>query len=327
MRNIVAFYQNCDTAQRVKDELISANFDRDNLKIYDRTGDRSGLWESIKEAFGFADEEDRALYDEASRRGACAIAVSFDEDDENPSANAQRAMQIMQRFQPIDLEQQAAQWRQQGWTAERPATATTSTAKAATTSAATTGRKDVIPVVQEELQVGKRQIERGGIRIYTRVTQRPVQEQVNLREEHVSVERRPVDRPLTDADRPFQERTIEAHETSEQAVINKQPRVVEEVTLKKDVNQRTETVRDTVRRTDVQVEKLNQNASHPGTASASHADEFVSELETDQRYRGRDWDAIENDVRTSYERRYPGSTWEKVKDEVRRAYNRVRSKV
>ena len=81
-----------------------------------------------------------------------------------------------------------------------------------------------------------------------------MQEQVNLRQEHVSVERRPADRAMTGKENLFQERTIEATEKAEQAVVSKQARVKEEVVVKKGVDQRTETVSDTVRRTEVEVD-------------------------------------------------------------------------
>jgi uncharacterized protein (TIGR02271 family) len=112
----------------------------------------------------------------------------------------------------------------------------------------------VIPVAEEELHVGKREVNRGRVRINSRVIERPVQEQVTLREERVDVERRPVDRPLSDADRVFQDRTIEAEERREEAVVSKEARVVEEVVVRKEADQRTETISDTVRKTEVDVE-------------------------------------------------------------------------
>ncbi|HEX8062397.1 MAG TPA: DUF2382 domain-containing protein [Allosphingosinicella sp.] len=57
-----------------------------------------------------------------------------------------------------------------------------------------------IPIVEEELRVGKREVERGGARVRSYVTETPVSEQVNLREEHVSVERRPVDREVSQSE-------------------------------------------------------------------------------------------------------------------------------
>lgn len=112
-----------------------------------------------------------------------------------------------------------------------------------------------IPVVEEELKVGKREVERGGVRVESRVEETPVEKDVHLREEHVHVERRPVDRPVTNADQVFKEGTIEVTEKVEEPVVSKTARVVEEVVIGKEAEERTETVRDTVRRTDVDVQK------------------------------------------------------------------------
>ncbi|HEV2802921.1 MAG TPA: YsnF/AvaK domain-containing protein [Pyrinomonadaceae bacterium] len=113
-----------------------------------------------------------------------------------------------------------------------------------------------IPVVEEELQVGKREVERGGVRVESRVEEKPVTEEVQLREERVHVERRPVDRPVTDADAAFREGTLEVTERAEEPVVSKTARVVEEVVVGKQVEEHTETVRDTVRRTDVDVQEV-----------------------------------------------------------------------
>ncbi len=114
-----------------------------------------------------------------------------------------------------------------------------------------------IPVIEEELQVGKRAVKTGGVRVETHIAERPVEETVSLREENVIVERRPVDRAVTDADMSaVKEGDFTVAERAEQAVVGKQARVVEEVVIGKDVTERTETVQDTVRRTDVEVEEL-----------------------------------------------------------------------
>ncbi len=113
-----------------------------------------------------------------------------------------------------------------------------------------------IPVVEEELEVGKREVERGGVRVYRHVVEQPVSETVNLREEHAFVQRRPVDRPVTDADLRASDQTIELTETAEEAVVSKTARVVEEVHVGKEATEHTETIRDTVRRTEVDVEPV-----------------------------------------------------------------------
>lgn len=137
-------------------------------------------------------------------------------------------------------------------TKQPPATATTKQPMAA----GLTGSNDeTLKVMQERLRVGKREVAAGAVRVRSYVVERPVEEQVQLREEHVSIERNKVDRAANPADMAaFQERVIEARATSEEAVVSKEARVVEEIGLHKDVNQRTETVKDTLRETKVEIE-------------------------------------------------------------------------
>jgi uncharacterized protein (TIGR02271 family) len=126
-----------------------------------------------------------------------------------------------------------------------------------TASQRTTSGDEVIPVAEEELYVGKRDVSHGRVRIRSYVVERPVSEQVNLREERVEVERRPVSGTMQAgaiSGDPFQERTIEVEERSEEAVVSKDARVVEEVVVRKEAEQRTETISDTVRKTEVDVE-------------------------------------------------------------------------
>lgn len=123
-----------------------------------------------------------------------------------------------------------------------------------------------VPIVQEELHVGKREVERGGAQLKTRIEERPVEEQVKLREERTYVERRPVDRPATpaDIDKSMQEGRIEVTERSEVPVVKKEARVVEEVVVGKETTERTEKIRDTVRRTDVEVQQDDSKRRNPG---------------------------------------------------------------
>jgi uncharacterized protein (TIGR02271 family) len=281
-------------------------------------------------------EEHARYYEEGVRRGGTLVTASASD------ADADRVMDIMNRHNPVDIEERASVWRETGAgaaSAARPAPAST-TAPARTTREG----QQAIPVVEEELQVGKREVERGGIRVYSRVEQQPVEEQVSLREEHVRVERRPVDRPAAAADfnEAFKEGTIEVTERVEQPVVQKQARVVEEVVVGKEATERTETVRDTLRKTDVQVEQV----------GASNFDRFESDFRSnfqqsfpggeytyDQvkpvyryghtlagEHRGEEWNAVENDARRRWEERNPG-TWDKFKNAARYAWDRARDKV
>jgi len=116
------------------------------------------------------------------------------------------------------------------------------------------GTEEVIPLVEEQLRVGKRQVSGGRVKVRSYVVETPVSEQVSLRSERVDVERRPVDRPVAAGDDVFRERTIEAQASSEEAVVSKDVRVKEELVIKKDVQQRSETVSDTVRSSEVDIE-------------------------------------------------------------------------
>jgi uncharacterized protein (TIGR02271 family) len=119
-----------------------------------------------------------------------------------------------------------------------------------------------VPVTEERLSVGKQQVETGGVRVSTHVEERPVEAQVNLREEHVNVQRRPVDRPASEADfARAAGANLELTEKAERAVVSKEARVVEEVQVGKVATERTETVRDTVRKTEVDVEQVDRPGS------------------------------------------------------------------
>lgn len=125
-----------------------------------------------------------------------------------------------------------------------------------------------IPIIEEELQVGKKVVETGGARVRSTIVETPVQETVNLREEHVTVERNPVNRPATEADlAALGETQIELKEHAEVPVVSKEARVVEEVSLGKEVQEREETVRETVRKTEVDVENLDKGTQQTDRGS------------------------------------------------------------
>jgi uncharacterized protein (TIGR02271 family) len=209
------------------------------------------------------------------------------------------------------------------------------------TTASNVGDRTAIPVVQEDLKVGKREVQRGGVRVFSRIVETPVNESVNLREEHVSVERRPVDQPLSAADAAaFKEQSIELRETAEEAVVQKTARVVEEVVVGKEVSERQQQINDTVRHTDVQVESLgasadtddsyyrnhyNSNLASSGSSYDDLAPAYRYGTEARSKYSGREWNDVESDLRSDWDSRYGngGSTWEKFKAAARHGWDKV----
>jgi len=137
----------------------------------------------------------------------------------------------------------------------------------------TTGNDTTINRIEEDLQVGKRTVETGGVRVRSRIVEKPVEENIRLREERVTVDRNPVDRAASrDELSNFQERDIELTERAEVPIVNKEARVVEEIRISKDVDEREETVRDTVRKTEVDVENLSGNDTTRNTRNTTNLD-------------------------------------------------------
>ena len=255
-RTVTALFDTRSDAEAAKERLRQSNVDADNIAIHDKsssgfsqTGYSSsqnpGMWASIKNAF--LPDEDRHTYEEGVRRGGVLLTADVDEDC------VDSAVRVLEESNSIDMDDRAQQWRSSGWDYS-PDRANASAGSTGTRSSE--GDEQIIPVVEEELIVGKREVERGGVRVRSYVTETPVHEQVRLREERVNIERRPVDRALDNADADaFRERTIAMTATSEEAVIGKTARVVEEVVVSKSAEERVQDVSDTVRRTDVEVDR------------------------------------------------------------------------
>ena len=364
-KTLVALYDTVADAERVVPELIADGFARSDIHMaLDRTTSHAAHPASVEWAseyegahlletladLGVPSEEAHA-YAEGVRRGGALVEVESSDD------RAERGMAILHRVQPVDLHARTAQWRQEGWTGY-DATAMTSAPTASQARAQTRvanqgastrrveGDKEVtIPVVEEDLAIGKREVERGHVRIYSRVTEQPVEESVRLREEKVTVERHPVDRPATEADFAAGKDVIEMTEKAEEPVVTKRARVVEEVVAHKEVTERTETVRGAERHTEVDVQREPETATPTRRVTATQdfaaydpifrqhyvktfpdrsaayieyepAYRYGYTLATDERYRGRDWATLEADARRDWEARHP-NTWERFKDAIR----------
>ncbi len=199
---------------------------------------KPGLWGSRKGAA--PPSEDRHLYEEAMRRGGFLLTVNSDD------AEAARVHQVLEGSNAVDMVDRERELKSSGFVPP----------VAAAAPVAAAGTEEVISVVEERLQVGTRQVDRGGVRVRAYVVEAPVQEQVSLREEHVDVERRTLNTPTADTADLFKERSLELTETAEVAVVGKEARVVEEVVVHKQAGERVETIHDTVRHTEVEVEQI-----------------------------------------------------------------------
>lgn len=263
---ITALFDSRADAEAAKDRLKAANVDADHVHIHDKSSagykengysthhDR-GFWDSIKNAF--VPDEDRHTYEEGVRRGGVLLTADVDDD------RVDEAVRVLEDANSVDIDDRSSQWRSSGWDYAGAGAAGGAAAGYGLTGSAdrletdrTGEREEVIPVVEEQLVVGKRDVSRGGVRVRSYVTETPVHEQIRLRNERINVERRAVDQPLSAADADaFRERTIDMTATGEEAVVGKTARVVEEVVVSKTAEEHVEDVEDTVRRTDVEVDR------------------------------------------------------------------------
>ena len=252
MHMFVALFEKLEEAEAVQDQLKSLGIvDLDDRAVFDRehpdfdsdsysTRDDRGIWGSPKMVF--PPDADRHLHEEHLRRGGYLLSVTVDD------VEAAQVEALLEQSNAVDVEARERQYQGAGYIP-----------RAVQTSAGSA--EETVAIVTEELRVGKRQVDRGGVKVRAYTVETPVREEVRLREEHVNVERRAIAERVVDGDDIFEERTLEATERSEKAVVGKEAHVVEEVVVRKNLDERTETIKDTVRHTEVEVDRIESPAT------------------------------------------------------------------
>ena len=277
---IVAVYDTAAHAEAAIASLKSAGVPADAIGMHaDAAGTSTGMttatpvreegfWASL---FGGAPDHDTAVYEQSLASGSTVVSVNV------PEQHVTKVLEILESHQPIDMDERAASYgltQTTAGTASNPvASAKPAAAPAATTASSRTDDTGMLQLSEETLAVGKRVVNRGGTRIRRFVVETPVEESVSLHSEKVVLERNPV----TDGRAPsdsFSDKTIEMTETAEEAVVSKTAHVYEEVGLRKEVSDRVETVRDTVRKEEVEVEQV------PGSHTASTVEPVTTKTAT-----------------------------------------------
>jgi uncharacterized protein (TIGR02271 family) len=271
---VVGIFDDKAEARRAMEELVRDGFVQENIDLSEANyaGDTStttsstattnqSTGDSISNFFSnlFSDDEVQARsYTNVARDADAILTVQADSQE-----RAREVAAIFDRNGAIDVDERTAQYSQQQFSG------TTGTeAHGAVDTQQNVSGGTVIPIIEEELQVGKREVEHGGVRVRSRVIEKPVEEHLRLREERIVVNRRPVNRAVTDADTAnFQQGDFTITERAEEAVVSKQARVVEEVEVGKRVEEHDQVIRDTVRRTDVDVEEINTGTTRSETVT------------------------------------------------------------
>jgi len=263
MHTYTALYETRNDAEQAQRQLTAAGIveparvqmvnNESNGFVADRSQDNRSFWESLKDVF--LPDDDRAVYEESVRQGAWLLTVNVDD------THSQHVHQLLEATNAINVDEREQQYRQAGTLAMKPAVAATHRQG-----------EQAIPIVQEQVRVGKRQVEKGGVRVRSYMVETPVRENVSLREESVSVERRPVNQPIAAANVAdgLRDRSIEMTASKEEAVVAKDARIVEEVVVRKNVGERVEQINETVRHTEVDVQRVEaeRQAGAPRTNNA-----------------------------------------------------------
>ncbi len=311
-QTVVGLFSKPSEAQQAVDQLVNHGFDRSDVDLSigsssdvtntqnfnldtdnDNKGEHdSGITRFFKNLFGSDDDNDTNVnrYSTAAR-GKSIVTVHAVSGNE-----AERAADILDDCGAVNVDENADEYNTYNTTTgAAPVGAFNETAGASASTIdsdvnttgiygknKTTGVSDSdditgkksIPVIEEELQVGKRTVETGGVRLKSRIVEKPVEENLRLREERVYVNRNTVNRAATNADfDAFKEGEVELREHAEVPVVNKEARIVEEVSLGKETNERNETIRDTVRKTEVDVENIEGSGKRTSTSDSDWKNE------------------------------------------------------
>lgn len=272
---VTAFFDSRSEAQAAVDRIVRAGVSPAEIKLVAGADTTAGSTSSTQE-HGFFDsladffmpDDDRHSYAEGLRRGGYLVSVPTTHE------NRDTILDILDDEGTVDMDERETSWRSEGWSGTETGYVGSSTAAGTlgATSGETYARTEdttalraagdrsaadsdgTIEVVEENIKVGKRDVSHGRVRVRSYVVEEAVSQDINLRSERVDIQRRVVDRPVTGADMAFKEQTIELEETAEEAVVSKEARVKEEIDLRKVGTERVETVSDTVRRTEVDIE-------------------------------------------------------------------------
>jgi uncharacterized protein (TIGR02271 family) len=365
-QTVVGVFRSNADARRARDELVAGGFAESDVTVQANPADAAnsstststsasnedeGFMTRVADFFGnlFGDDaaSDGGDYSEAVRRGSAVVVVQVP-----TGTSTEEAQRALAAAGAMNIDAMSESWRKEGYSSFDV------TAKPYNVEQITAERGKVLPVVQEELEIGKREVDLGTVRVYSRTVETPVNEAIQLRSQRAEIERRPVNRPATQEDlQAFQGGSIEVRETTERAVVSKTAHVVEEVVVGTATSTEQQTVDDTVRSTVVEVDQ-GKPASTAGTAGMTgttstagavssedrlfrdHFDThyassgasydtyapaytFGSGLRSDQRYANRNWQDVESDVQRDWQTRHPTTTWEKVKSAVQHGWDSV----
>lgn len=287
---IVTLFDSAIQAEAAKRNLVKAGFsDRDISLISGERLQQEGqsikhpsIWQRL---FGHTvDKEQADVYTRAMDKGGVVLTLRTEEE------KLARAMTILHSHDSVDVPSRMQSTVENG----APAAGVNPTAgkqfagetndrqlenrQAEPRRTSLTGdesEEDILRLAEEQIEVGKRLVSEGSTRVRRYTVTDQVSEDISLHEQHADIFRRSVNEPALAGEVDWSEKTVEVAETHEQPVINKTTHVKEEVVVRTDGSERTETINDTVRRQEVDIDHaragLDNELSPTGAAGVKPA--------------------------------------------------------
>jgi len=261
---IVTLFDSAIQAEAAKRNLVKAGFsDRDISLISGERLQQEGqsirhpsLWQRL---FGHDVDKDEAdVYTRAMDKGGVVLTIRTEEE------KLARAMTILHSHDSVDVPSRMQSSVNNGTTAPginptagKQFAGETNDRPAEPLRTSLTGDEseaDILRLAEEQVEVGKRLVSEGSTRVRRYTVTDTVSEDISLHEQHADIFRRSVNEPALAGEVDWSEKTVEVAETHEQPVINKTTHVKEEVVVRTDGSDRTETINDTVRRQEVDID-------------------------------------------------------------------------
>ena len=320
MKTVIGLFNDQNEAKRAYTALVTEGYARADLDIL--TNDDKDDEPKLAHMREWVPKPDVDIYLEGVTQGGTIITANV------ADSAVSRAAGIMSGYKMVNIKERATELQKVNHDL---------------TLSDAAKNDNVLEVIEEELAVGKESVERGRMRIYNVMSERDVTHDVKLKDETIRVQRRPVNRSVAIDPDLFKERSYEMVEVDEIAKVRKTARVIEEVSLGKEVAEKVHTIKETLRRQDVQIEEVpavrslkdydtdfrefyKTNLAKSGVTydKLTPAFHYGYELATREPFRSSPWAAVEADSRRIWEEKNPG-TWEQSKAVIKYAWEKVRA--
>jgi uncharacterized protein (TIGR02271 family) len=242
---VVAVYDTEANANAALKSLVSVGYLTDDISVIRSEGEAAkaglyepGVWQRL---FGRdLEHHEAAVLSRSFKDGSVIVSVRV------PESEAAKVVSLLDSHKPVDVLDRAKAYGLAGATAGVPKVP----------APAKLEGEEMLRVAEEQINVGKRMVESGHTRVRRYVVEKPVETNITLHEEHAEVIRRAISDPTYVKDIDWSDKTIDVTETVEEPIVGKTAHITEEVVIRRQGSDRTQTVHDTVRRQQVDVDHL-----------------------------------------------------------------------